>query len=285
VSEQRQVIAPPRDGSRVMAVGVAVILLVAGIVVLASAFGLFSGKRDGNARFKPPGQPTYVGPLRADNGPNISIPQALVPPAIDGDVSDWEGAIPGPFEAPNITYQKGRAPSGPDDLSANFYFAWDADNFYVAAIVSDNVHVQNSRTRGYELYKGDDIEIWFDTDLAGDFAVREANGDDFQLGLSPGDFGGLAPEVVFWNPDKSTARNKMVEVAALPGPGKNGYTLEAAVPWAALGAFRPQPGMAIGFAASAGDNDQVNTPIQELMVSTAPTLQYRQPLSFGNLFF
>jgi hypothetical protein len=266
-----------------LALVVALLLLAGGTFLLISALGLFANRSDAGSRFKAPGAPTYAGPTRADNGPDLHIPQALIPPAIDGDLSDWAGAG-APFAAPNITFQKGRQWGGPDDLSASFFFAWDDTHFYVAATVTDNLHVQFARTRGYDLYKGDDIEIWFDTDLAGDFAVREANGDDFQLGLSPGDFAGLAPEAVFWNPDRLDERNASVSVAAKPRePG--GYTLEAAVPWQALGSFRPQEGMAIGFAASAGDNDQEGVPQQELMITTCPRLQYRQPLTFGNLFF
>ena len=85
--------------------------------------------------------------------------------------------------------------------------------------MTDNVHVQSTRTRGGDLYKGDDIEIWFDTDLAGDFASREGNADDFQLGLSPGDFEGLAPEAYFWNPDRKPERIRLVTVAARPREG------------------------------------------------------------------
>ena len=227
----------------------------------------------------------YGGPLRDDTPNNISIPQALTPPAIDGNLSDWQSATPGPFAAPYRTYQKGRTWGGPDDVSASFYFAWDNDNFYVAATITDNVHIQNINTRGYDLYYGDDIEIWFDTDLAGDFASREGNADDFQLGLSPGDFAGLAPEAVFWKPDRMDARNKLVTVAALPRVDAHGYTIEAAVPWAVFGTFRPHPGGAIGFAASAGDSDRTTDPYQELMVSTTPRLQWNAPLTFGNLFF
>ncbi len=281
---ERQVLAPPsRAGRRAMMLIFALLLLLAGAVVLAVASGVFPKLGGGaSARFSPPGPATYNGPLRKDNGPDLHIPQALVPLNIDGDLSDWAGASPGPFQAPYVTYRK-RQWGGPDDLSAQFNFAWDTDNFYIAAIVTDNLHVQFAKTRGYDLYKGDDLEIWFDTDLAGDFASREGNGDDFQLGLSPGDFAGLGPEAVFWNPDRSADRNKLVRVAAMPR--SNGYVLEAAVPWAALGGFRPQPGQAIGFVASAGDNDQASAPVQELMVSTAPTLQYKQPFTFGNLFF
>jgi hypothetical protein len=266
----------------------ALLLLAAGAIVLAVAAGLVPGLgavRAG-ARFQPPGPSTYAGQTRKANGPDLHIPQALVPPAIDGDLSDWKGASPGPFPAPYVTFRsKGRDWGGESDLSASFNFAWDSSNFYVGAVVTDNVHVQFAKSRGYDLYKGDDIEIWFDTDLAGDFASREGNGDDYQLGLSPGDFGSLGPEAVFWNPDRKAERNQMVSVAARPREGNDGYTLEAAVPWAALGDFQPEAGQAIGFAASAGDNDQQGVPIQEIMVSTAPTLQYKQPFTFGNLFF
>jgi hypothetical protein len=186
----------------------------------------------------------------------------------------------------------GVRPQGPDDLSAQFQFAWDDNNFYVAAIITDDVHVQFAGTRGYDLFKGDDIEMWFDLDLAGDFDkphdfVKGTNsGDDFQLGLSPGDFGELLPEAVFWDPQPRNAdRNKLVSVAVQKRLTNNGYTLEAAVPWLAFGNFRPQPGMAIGFVASAGDNDQQGKAIQELMVSTSPNMQWRKPTTFGNLFF
>jgi serine/threonine-protein kinase len=283
---RRDVIAPPVDRSRLTTLAIALVLLVAGSALLLAATGVLSGGRGSNGpRFQPPGPSQYAGPLRKDNGADISIPQALVPPTIDGNLSDWQGASPGPFPAPYLTYQKGRTLAGPDDLSASFNFAWDKDNFYVAATVTDNIHIQNINTRGYDLYYGDDIEIWFDTDLAGDFNSGEGNADDFQLGLSPGDFSGLAPEAVFWKPDRNDSRNKLVTVAALPRAGAHGYTLEAAVPWTVFGTFRPQPGGAIGFVASAGDSDRTVNPFQELMVSTAPTLQWNDPLTFGNLFF
>ncbi|MBF6613635.1 MAG: protein kinase [Chloroflexi bacterium] len=285
-SYEPQVITPPMRGKRTTLVLVLSILLIAaGAVVLAMAAGIIPGVNlKGVARpmFQAPGPVTYSGPLRKANGPDIHTLQALTQPVIDGDLSDWQGAQPVP--APYVTLNKSRW-KGPQDLSTQFYFAWDADNFYIAAVITDDVHVQLPSSRGYQLYKGDDIEVWFDTKLAEDFNDREGNADDFQLGISPGDFGALGPEAVFWNPDRSDARNKLVRVAALPRPTGNGYTLEAAVPWIAFGDFRPQPGQAIGFAASAGDNDQKGTPVQEMMISTAPTLQYKQPFTFGNLFF
>jgi hypothetical protein len=207
-----------------------------------------------------------------------------VPPAIDGDISDWVGSDPNPVPAQFVTLNR-NAWRGPEDLSADFYLAWDDSNFYIGALITDDVHVQFDRTRGDQLYKGDDLEIWFDVDLDGDFTRNLGNADDYQLGLSPGNFTDLGPEAFFWNPDRKAERNAMVQVKAQPRPTGNGYTLEAAVPWPAFGDFRPQPGQAIGFAASAGDNDQQGVPNQEIMISTPPSLRYRETFTFGNLFF
>lgn len=280
-------------GRRTMMLFFALFLLGIGGLVLAQAAGVLPKIKLGGGtnaqRFSPPGPVTYTGQKRKDNGPDIHVPQALLPLTIDGDLSDWQGAEQWAVAAPSITFinpnVKDLQWNGPNDLSATFNYAWDDTYFYVGAVVTDETHVQNTSTRNYDLYKGDDIEIWFDTDLAGDFQTPAANGDDYQIGLSPGDFASLGPQAVFWNPDKNDARNKSVTVAAQQRPGGNGYRLEAAIPWSALGSFRPEPGAAIGFAASAGDNDRPDAPRQELMISTTPRLQYRQPFTFGNLYF
>lgn len=283
----------PRGRRRLMLL-FALVLLAMGGLVLAQAAGVLPRIKLGGGgptaqRFLAPGPVTYAGSLRKDNGPDIHVPHALLPVTIDGDLSDWAGAEQWAVAAPYITYinpnVKGLQWDGPKDLSATFNFAWDDTYFYVSAVVTDETHVQTAGSRNYDLYKGDDVEIWFDTDLAGDFQTPSANGDDYQIGLSPGDFAGLGPQAVFWNPDKKDARNQSVSVAAQERPAHNGYTLEAAIPWTALGGIRPEPGAAIGFAASAGDNDRADTPRQELMISTVQRLQYRQPFTFGNLFF
>jgi hypothetical protein len=278
-----------KGGRRSMMLVFALLLLGLGAGIIAIATGALSGLGNlgrGPTNFAAPGE-IAASQVRTGNGPNIGVPKALVPVTIDGDLSDWGGASPGPFPAAFLTYTatKSIKYEGPDDLSAQFSLAWDADNLYIGADIVDDIHVQLPSTRAYQLYKGDDLELWFDTDLPGDFASREANKDDFQLGLSPGDFDTLGPEAVFWNPDRLAARNNLVRVASQRKADGKGYLLEAAVPWSAFGDFRPQPGTAIGFVASAGDNDREGVPGQELMISTAPALEYAKPLTFGNLFF
>lgn len=301
VSQAHELAAPPMQGRAVIIPParskvrgaviplVALLLLAVGGAVLIAASGVFSkgNTPSESVRFQMPGPSTYTGPTRTGNGPDISIPRAIVPPDIDGDLSDWAGAEPGALEVAfnTPTGDKGRPWNGPDDLDAQFYFAWDTDNFYIGAVVTDNLHVQSATTRGYNLYYGDDIEIWFDTNLEGDFTRNEGNADDFQLGLSPGDFASLGPEAVFWRPDKSDPRNKLVDVKAQQSLDKKGYTLEARLPWTVFGEFRPQPGTPIGFAASVGDNDRPGEQVQEVMRSTVKGLLWNRPFTFGNLFF
>ena len=107
------------------------------------------------------------------------------------------------------------------DLSANFAFAYDDANFYSSAVITDNVHVQTARTRGLELWKGDDVELWFDTNLPGDFTLdppmRERCKTTVQLGLSPGDFAAqLGPESIFFVPKGVECAKLGVRVAAAP---------------------------------------------------------------------
>ncbi len=75
-----------------------------------------------------------------------------------------------------------------------------------------------------------------------------------------------------------------MRVAAVPRAGTHGYTLEAMIPWTALHTH-PQPGGAIGFCASAGDNDAPDTAQQQHMVSTCRRMQWNVPPTFANLFW
>lgn len=284
-------------GRRTMLLFFALLLVALGAIVMAAGAGVLpfkvgqmgQGGTGGASRFELSGPVTYRGPVRAGNGPDIRAPRALQPLVIDGDLSDWAGAEQWAVPAfDNITFINPQVPNlrweGPQDLSATFHFAWDDTNFYIGTVVTDDAHVQTDTTRGYSLYHGDDIEIWFDLDLAGDFDAGTGNADDFQLGLSPGDFAAHGPEAVFWNPDRQAERNKLVTVRAQRRPASNGYVIEAAVPWIAFGEFRPQPGTGIGFVASAGDNDNPAGARQELMTSTGNRLQYKQPPTFGMLY-
>ncbi|PZS02438.1 MAG: hypothetical protein DLM69_04050 [Candidatus Chloroheliales bacterium] len=223
----------------------------------------------------------YNGPKRQGNGLDYAALHFDQPPVIDGRLNEWQ--VNSGIEisqTANIVPGLPRSKSwgGPSDLSGVSYEGWDANNFYLAVGVNDNVHVQTAT--GGDLYKGDHIEVWFDTDLGGDFSNTAMDGDDFQIGLSPGDFARIAPEAYIWS-KRDPKLIASIKVAAQPRG--NGYALEAAIPWSTLG-FQPGAGRAIGYDIDYSDNDTPNTAAQEQMLSSSPHRTYNNPTTWGNLF-
>jgi hypothetical protein len=54
--------------------------------------------------------------------------------------------------------------------------------------------------RGSNLWQGDHVELWFDTQLQLDFDSEKAGEDDFQIGVSPGDFKSVKPDWYIFTP-------------------------------------------------------------------------------------
>ena len=131
-------------------------------------------------------------------------------------------------------------PRDPADMSAAFLFGYDDTAFYLGAVITDDVHVQTAQTRDGNLWNGDEVEIWLDTNLPGDFDVDPLNGDDFQFAFSPGNFADLGAQAWFFQPSLQDAAPAGVPVAAQPRADGPGYTLEAAIPWDASRCARSQ---------------------------------------------
>lgn len=230
------------------------------------------------ASLSPPlSSPTPDGPLRRPNGELISADdragQGAVVPNIDGDIGEWELV----FSVSNVVFQPANW-SGTNDNSARFATIWTTENLYLAVKVIDDIHVQTQS--GKLLYQGDSLELQFDADLAGDFASTLLSGDDFQLGLSPGDFAGIAPEAYLWNPSAKTGVPTSVIVMAKATT--DGYTLEAAIPWAL---FNVTPTMftTYGLALNVSDNDTPGTAEQQSMISSSPARRLTDPTTWGTL--
>jgi hypothetical protein len=276
-------VAPARTGpSRRLLLAGAVLLVLLGLAALAVALQPNRPPILGGPAFAAAGPITYTGARREGNGADLHANRANRAPTIDGKLDDWAGATrwPAQYRITDLSAAKNAA-----DLSANFMVGYDTSGFYIGATITDDVHVQNKLTRGSELWKGDDIELWFDTDLPGDFKVDPGNKDDVQIGLSPGDFAQLGAEAVIFVPKGPDAGDLGVRVAAVPRADGHGYTLEAAIPWAVLQSLKPQAGGAIGFCASAGDNDVPGTAQQQHMVSTCSRMKWNAPTTFGMLFW
>lgn len=210
---------------------------------------------------------------------NVEAIPLAAPPTIDGNLSEWGGA-------PTYTsaYRVFSAPgwNGTEDLTAVWRLAWDAANLYIGVEVTDDTHVQTET--GNLIYRGDSLDIQFDTNRNGDFGDG-LSPDDFQITFSPGNFGSLPPSAFRFQ--------GRANGAILDAPGGNnvtvqaiqtatGYTLEAAIPWGDL-SLTPQEGLVIGIALNASDNDTPGTAVQEVMMSHVSTRTLTDPRGWGTL--
>ncbi|MGD8604015.1 MAG: sugar-binding protein [Anaerolineales bacterium] len=211
-----------------------------------------------------------------DNGVIISADYFSSAPTIDGNLDEWNGMTA--YEANQTVPSGGDNWTGSNDLSATFYVGWDANYLYVAVRRSDDVFVQISY--GRYMFRGDDVEIQIDADLSGDFFSGVMSSDDYQIGLSPGNFSTLDPEAYRWYPTYLEGWIYTATVAAKQVG--TGYDLEARIPWAALG-ITPSEGGTYGFALALSDNDQVGKSIWESMVASVGIRTLTDPTTWGTL--
>ncbi len=223
----------------------------------------------------PTGSPYPTDSVVRAQGTTVTARSVNTPPTIDGDLSDW-GALPN--RADIVTFGAANW-TGQSDLSADYAVSWDEDNLYLAVDVTDDVHSQFST--GYNLYLGDSVEILLDADLAGDFNTAFLNSDDYQIGLSPGNFGSLKPEYYRFFPRGYGAYPSGVVVQA--ARTDSGYILEAKIPWTAFGINNPGAGRHYGFSLGISDNDLSSTPSQQSMVSIVSGYKLVNPATWSTL--
>jgi serine/threonine protein kinase len=222
--------------------------------------------------------PTTTGPPITAGG-NVNAVRLPAPPTIDGDLAKWAGVSPAASAFPVFT-----APGwdGTADLTAAWRLAWDTTNLYVAVAVTDDTHVQTQT--GSQLFRGDGVEMQFDSDRPGDFGPG-LSADDFQIALSPGDFAALPPSAFrFQGSDGGSFLNAPggTNVTVAAQQTGQGYNLEAAIPWSEL-ALTPTPGLALGLALNANDNDTPGTAVQEVMMSHVSGRTLTDPTTWGTL--
>ena len=196
-------------------------------------------------------------------------------PIIDGQLSEWNTTA---YKADQALPYASANWTGTSDLSATYYVGWDSSNLYLAVKRTDDQFVQISS--GRYLYKGDDVEIQLDADLEGDFTTTTLSADDFQLGLSPGNFGSRSEEAYRWYPRAQESWLTSVVVKAIKQD--EGYDLEVKIPWTVFG-ITPSEGESYGFVLSLSDNDLPGTATWQSMVSSVITRKLANPTTWGTL--
>lgn len=192
-----------------------------------------------------------------------------------GQVLKWLRAVPIHLNALAGKVESGTV-NGPEDFSATVYTVWDAQHFYLAAVVTDDQVV--TQHEGADLWQDDAIELWLDCrhDALAHTLFQD---DEYQLGFSPASqYRSRALAWAWRNPLAEQVVSAM-RVASSFTP--NGYILEAAVPWAVLKGCQPQIGTMIGFNISMADKDE-----DQLWTHLTWSGQlHSDPSQFGHLYF
>jgi endo-alpha-1,4-polygalactosaminidase (GH114 family) len=221
----------------------------------------------------------------AENGAEMTASYLVTEPVIDGDLSEWAGLpCTDVGAAENISYGDAGSWYGLADLSGRVCYGWDDGNVYVAFAIKDDVIVQ--QYMGGNLWMGDHVELWFDTQLQLDFDSTEAGDDDYQLGISPGDFADVPPDFVIFTPPSDPIWYKaMVECVVVRTD--TGYAAELKIPKQVLRGLRLADGHAIAATFEPSDTDTPGGSDQELMLSSAPgsSSNWGDPSYWNNLVF
>jgi hypothetical protein len=232
-----------------------------------------------------PATATELGAATATTGPSPTqtpVPAEAVtaaylsaPPVIDGSLADWSTSV---YSVDRPLSYASTGWTGTADLSARYQLGWDVNYLYLAVERFDDLFAQVST--GRYLYRGDDVEIQFDADLAGDQSSTSLSSDDYQIGLSPGNFGSRAPEAYLWYPRSREGALSSVNVKA--SQQGQGYILEARIPWTILN-VTPKENDQFGFVLALSDNDQAGVAAWQSMIASVTGRRLADPTTWGSL--
>jgi GH18 family chitinase len=228
------------------------------------------------------------GPQRPTPAPKALVPRPFEAGihsvnniVLDGKLDDWPAKPDFVLnDGSQIVYSATpKSWSGPQDLSANAWARWSTDGLYFAFQVFDDIHVQTAADD--TLWHGAHMEIQLDTQLEKDYDNPGMNDDDFQIGVSLGDFNKVPPVVYAWfngayTPGPITTAKMAYTKTA------DGYILEVFLPAAALSGITLAEGSTIGMNISPSDSDSAGAG-QEVMLSTSKIRTYADPRTFGKI--
>jgi GH18 family chitinase len=197
---------------------------------------------------------------------------------VDGNLDDWTGAPTFTLNDKSQLAFKMSSSSwaGPKDLSGQIWTGWTADGLYFVVKVVDDIHVQTSADEN--LWHGDYVEWQFDTQLEKDRDRKSMNSDDYQIGVSAGDFASVAPAAYAWFNGSEAAGLLKVQQAQVQTP--DGYILEIFFPKDLLKGITLEDKAVFGMNVSLSDADDPNIG-QKAMLSTSSIRTYADPTTFG----
>ncbi len=217
--------------------------------------------------------------------------RAKKPLTVDGNLSDWEKSLEPIRINRQDQYVGGYVTwKGEEDASARVYTCWDDEFFYLGVEFQDDVF--SDPATGQQVYNNDGVEVYFDTDHAGDQRSSRYSEDDHQYGLFPTEGKSI---VWSWSQLGGESVNSRIAINRSPdvphtisGRAFKGMIIEVAIPLAEL-RLKPSDGMQIGFSVAITDDDDprsLHPFFQEIQMSwTGARNAWQNPQAFADLFF
>ncbi|NQT88299.1 agarase, partial [bacterium] len=178
----------------------------------------------------------YDDPLFKSKGQadqTVKIPRTAKPIQLDGQQSDWPGVPPDRISGKRLV--EGANAGG---VEAIFRLCWDDTQLYLLVDVTDPTPMKNEH-KGDMLWSGDGVELFLGHEKLNQPGPLVFT--DHQILLSAGKPDGQTQ----WY-DAHAPRQYECRLVVAPRLDGAGYTLEAAIPFQALG-FRPAEGTALRF--------------------------------------
>jgi hypothetical protein len=185
----------------------------------------------------------------------VAAHRSLTIPRVAGDVK-MDGTAAGFPGTPAEQISGKRLVQGTDagELEASFKLCWDDNNLYLLADITDKTPMLNTRT-GDALWSGDGIELFVGPDHPDQGGPPLFS--DRQIMLSAGQVDGK-PQFFF------THLEKQPDCKLVVLPSANGYTVEAAIPFASIG-FKPAANQQIRFDIGVDESANGKSRIRQIM--------------------
>ena len=141
------------------------------------------------------------------------------------------------------------------EFSADFNFCWDDENLYVFAVVREPTPGINPFS-GKELWRGDGLEFFFGPKSPEKTGILLFSDRQLIIGATP-------DTRSHWY---NAVRQYPVETCYQRHPDRKGWTLEAAIPWEAIG-VRPESGMTFRFDFAVDETDSIKKRLRQFVWS------------------
>jgi len=151
-------------------------------------------------------------------------------PKLDGDFAKWGGKVYALNDA-SMLRSDPKIWKGPGQFSARVALGWDDHYFYVGVDVTDPELYQPFSGRGID--KGDFFRLTLETAFRKNFNRQSADGDEYQLLFSPGNFAGVAPSLFSdedYLPPRPHPRDYAKEIKAAWKKTNTGFSGDIAIP-------------------------------------------------------